>query len=75
MFNLLSLKLLIFAPIFAAIVVMSPIFGTNPIYIRRFAKTFATCHFLYSLLFVAFCNFGEGTYYDELTVLGEGNSK
>lgn len=72
MFNLLSLKLLIFAPIFAAIVVMSPIFGTNPIYIRRFAKTFATCHFLYSLLFVAFCNFGEGTYYDELTVLGEG---
>ena len=72
MFNLLSLKLLIFAPIFAAIVVMSPIFGTNPIYIRRFAKTFATFHFLYSLLFVAFCNFGEGTYYDELTVLGEG---
>lgn len=72
MFNLLSLKLLIFAPIFAAIAVMSPIFGTNPIYIRRFAKSFATCHFLYSLLFVAFCNFGEGTYYDELTVLGEG---
>lgn len=72
MFNLLSLKLLIFAPIFAAIVVMSPIFGSNQIYIRRFAKTFATCHFLYSLLFVAFCNFGEGTYYDELTVLGEG---
>ncbi len=72
MFSLLSLKLLIFAPIFAAIAIMSPIFGTNPIYIRRFAKTFATFHFLYSLLFVAFCNFGEGTYYDELTVLGEG---
>lgn len=72
MFNLLSLKLLILSPILAAIVVMSPVFGTNQIYIRRFAKTFATFHFLYSLLFVAFCNFGEGTYYDELTVLGEG---
>ena len=23
-------------------------------------------------MFVAFCNFGEGTFYDELTVLGEG---
>ncbi len=72
MFNLLSLKLLIFAPIFAAFVVMSPVFGSNQIYIRRFAKTFATCHFLYSLLFIAFCNFGEGSYYDELTILGEG---
>lgn len=72
MLNLLSLKLLILSPILAAIVIMSPIFGTNQIYIRRFAKTFATFHFLYSLLFVAFCNFGEGSYYDELTVLGEG---
>lgn len=72
MLNLLSLKLLILSPILTAIVIMSPIFGTNQIYIRRFAKTFATFHFLYSLLFVAFCNFGEGSYYDELTVLGEG---
>ena len=75
MFNfmsLLSLNILIFAPVVAAIITASPMFGTNPIYIRRFVKSFATVHFLYSLLFVLFYGFSDGSFYDEITVYGSG---
>jgi len=72
MFNFLSLNILIFAPVIAALIIASPMFGTNQIYIRRFSKTFATLHFLYSLLFVLFYNQGTGTFYDEITVSGAG---
>ncbi|MBQ2644347.1 NADH-quinone oxidoreductase subunit M [bacterium] len=70
MTSLLSLNILIFSPIAAAIITASPMFGTNPIYIRRFSKSFLTIHFLYSLLFVAFYNFSSESFYDEITVSG-----
>ena len=70
LFNFLSLNLLIFSPILAAVVIASPLFGINPIYIRRFAKTFGTCHFIYTLLFVAFNNLGVGPFYNEINIFG-----
>lgn len=72
MFDLLSLKFLIFSPLLAAVIIASPLFGTNPIYIRRFAKFFGTVHFLYSLLFIVFYNFGVGSFYEEITIFGTG---
>jgi proton-translocating NADH-quinone oxidoreductase chain M len=72
MFRFLSLNLLIFLPILASAIIMSPMFGANPIYIRRFSKTFATIHFLYSLLFVVFYNISAGDFYDEVTIFGQG---
>lgn len=72
LFSFLSLTFLIFSPILAAVIIASPLFGTNPIYIRRFAKTFGTCHFLYTLLFVLFCNLGVGPFYNEINILGTG---
>ena len=68
--SLLSLNVLIFSPAIAAVVTASPMFGTNQIYIRRFTKTFATIHFLYSILFVAFYSYGADVFYDEITVSG-----
>lgn len=72
MYNLLSLKFLIFAPVIVAALIASPLFGTNQIYIRRFAKTCGTLHFLYSLLFIVFYNFGVESFYEEITILNEG---
>ncbi len=72
MFDLLSLKILIFTPVLAAIIIASPLFGTNFIYIRRFAKTCGTIHFLYSLLFIVFYNFGVESFYDEIMIFGSG---
>lgn len=68
--SLLSLNVLIFSPVAAALVTASPMFGTNPIYIRRFSKSFATLHFLYSVLFVAFYTYGSESFYDEITISG-----
>ncbi|MGN0015538.1 MAG: NuoM family protein [Candidatus Gastranaerophilaceae bacterium] len=72
MFNLLSLNFLIFSPILAAALIASPLFGTNPIYIRRFAKACATLHFMYSLLFIVFYNFGVESFYEEINIFGSG---
>ena len=72
MFNFLSLNLLIFSPVIAAMITASPLFGKNPIYIRRFSKTFATIHFLYSLLFIGFYNSSTGNFYDEIRIFGKG---
>lgn len=72
MIEFLSLNILIFSPLLAAAIIASPLFGTNKIYIRRFAKTFMTCHFLYSLLFLVFFYFGIESYYNELNIFGKG---
>ncbi|MCR5261035.1 MAG: NADH-quinone oxidoreductase subunit M [Candidatus Gastranaerophilales bacterium] len=68
--SLLSLNIIIFAPAVAALIVASPLFGTNQIYIRRFTKTFATIHLLYSLFFVAYYLYGSDNFYQEITILG-----
>ena len=72
MIEFLSLNILIFSPLLAAAIIASPLFGTNQIYIRRFTKSFLTCHFIYSLLFLVFFYFGIESYYNELNIFGKG---
>lgn len=60
MINYLSLIFLVFSPLIAFGVILSPLFGDNEVYIRRFSKGFASIHFLYTLLFLAF--FDPSTY-------------
>ena len=69
--NFLSLNFLIFSPLIAAIVIASPLFGYNPLYIRRFSKTFASLHFLYSLLFVLNQKNNVEPLYTEFTIFGK----
>lgn len=52
MVNYLSLIFLVFSPLIAFGVILSPIFGDNEVLIRRFSKGFASLHFIYSLLFL-----------------------
>lgn len=58
MLSFISIPVLIFLPIIAAIVIMSPLFN-NAIYIRRFAAGFAVLEFFYSILFYIFHSKGE----------------
>lgn len=51
--NFLLLPVLIFSPLIAFLVILSPLFGNNEVFIRRFSKGFAAFHFLYSILFLA----------------------
>lgn len=52
--NFLSLITLIFAPIAAAILMLVPKFPNHQVKVRRFAKAFASVHFIYALLFLVF---------------------
>lgn len=52
----LSIIVLIFSPLVAAGCIFSPFFKQNEVRIRRFAKGFASVHFIYTLLFLAFFN-------------------
>ncbi len=70
--NFLSLILLIFAPVIAALIIMFPYFPNHQVKVRRFAKWFAGFHFLYALLFLTFFDpgmFGM-SYEKELTFFG-----
>lgn len=70
--NLLSLIWLIFAPLIAALIVMFPQFPNHQVKVRRFAKWFASAHFVYALLFLLFFDpslFGM-SYEKELTFYG-----
>ncbi len=52
--NYLSLIFLVLSPLIAFGVILSPLFGDNEVFIRRFSKSFAGLHFLYTVLFLAF---------------------
>ena len=54
MMDYLSLILLVFAPLIAFGVILSPLLGDNEVFIRRFSKGFASLHFLYSLFFLVY---------------------
>ena len=56
--NFLSLITLIFAPIAAAMLILVPKFPNHQVKIRRFAKAFASLHFIYSMLFLVFFDTG-----------------
>ena len=70
--SFLSLIWLIFAPILAALVIMFPRFPNHQVLVRRFAKWFASIHFVYALLFLAFFDTGMFgmSYEKELTFFG-----
>ena len=70
--SFLSLIWLIFAPILAALVIMFPRFPNHHVLVRRFAKWFASIHFVYALLFLAFFDTGMFgmSYEKELTFFG-----
>src|SRR5574344_2107433 len=72
--NLLSLPILVFSPLIAIVVLFLPIFSGKGVLIRRFAKGFASLHFLYSLLFLAFfdVNLNNGlAFYKNLKFFGK----
>ncbi|MFH0702276.1 MAG: NuoM family protein [bacterium] len=52
----LSLTILVFSPVIAALIIGGPWFPNHEVKIRRFAKGFAGLLFIYSLLFLAFYN-------------------
>ena len=54
----MSLLTLIFAPIAAAILMLVPKFPNHQVKVRRFAKAFASVHFIYALLFLVFFDTG-----------------
>lgn len=72
--NYLSVLALIFSPLVVAVLFYTPLFKNNEVIIRRFAKGFASLHFLYSLLFLAFFNpsVNDISYYKEITFAGTG---
>lgn len=70
--NYLSIIVLIFSPLVAAMSLYSPVFKNNEVRIRRFSKGFASLHFLYSLLFLVYFNpLHDGiSYSKEITFFG-----
>lgn len=68
----LSIIALIFSPLLAGIFLFSPIFKNNEVRIRRFAKGFASLHFLYSLGFLALFNplNQDISFYKEIKLFG-----
>lgn len=51
---MLSIIWLIFAPLIAAGIILFPKFPNHQVKVRRFAKSFAGLHFIYSLMFLLF---------------------
>lgn len=68
----LSIIVLIFSPLVAGALLFSPFFKNNEVRIRRFSKSFASLHFLYTLLFLVFFNplNDEISYAKEITCFG-----
>lgn len=70
--SFLSLITLILLPLVASIIIMLPLFPNHQVIVRRFAKLFASLHFVYALLFLAFFDSGlfSMSYEKELTFWG-----
>ncbi len=52
--RLLSIPFLIFLPMLASFILMSPFFTRNEIVVRRFTKGFCVFHFIYAVFMLAF---------------------
>lgn len=65
----LSIPFLIFLPMLASFVLMSPFFTRNEIIVRRFTKGLCGFHFLYSLLMLAFFD-KANPYTDKISFFG-----
>ena len=54
----ISLLTLIFLPIIAGLIVLTPVFSDNQVFIRRFSVYFAIIHTIFSLMF---CSVAESS--------------
>ncbi|MBR6126938.1 NADH-quinone oxidoreductase subunit M [bacterium] len=66
---LLSPPILVFLPMIVSLLIISPLFTSNEIVVRRFAKGFCAFHFLYTILMLGFFN-PENPYVSELHFFG-----
>ena len=53
---LLSVPFLVFLPLVVSILIISPLFTSNEVVLRRFAKSVFGLHFLYTVLMLVFFN-------------------
>ena len=53
---LLSIPFLLFMPLVISILLMSPLFTSNEVVVRRFSKSVFGFHFLYTVLMLVFFN-------------------
>ena len=67
--TMLSIPILIFIPLVTSILLMSPLFTTNEVVVRRFAKSICTFHFLYTVLMLVFFD-SANPYYTNIHFLG-----
>lgn len=67
--KLLSIPFLIFLPMLASFLLMSPFFTRNEVIVRRFTKGFCAFHFLYAVLMLIFFD-PANPYVDKISFFG-----
>lgn len=67
--KIISIPILIFLPMLMSFLIMSPLFTTNEISIRRFTKSFCGIHFLYTILMLALFN-PDNPYISQISFFG-----
>lgn len=65
----LSIPFLVFIPLIVSLLLISPLFTSNEIVIRRFTKGFCVFHFIYSILLLGFFN-PSNPYINEIHFFG-----
>lgn len=67
--NILSIPILLFIPFAISILLMSPLFTSNEIVIRRFTKSICVFHFLYTILMLFFFD-SANPYFTKINFFG-----
>ena len=67
--NILSIPILLFIPFIISILLISPLFTSNEVVIRRFTKSVCIFHFLYTVLMLFFFN-PSNPYFTEINFFG-----
>ena len=65
----LSIPFLVFLPMVVSIILISPLFTSNEVMIRRFVKGFCSFHFLYAVILLCFFD-SANPYLSEIHLLG-----
>lgn len=66
---LLSIPFLVFLPLVVSILIISPLFTSNEVVLRRFAKSVFGLHFLYTVLMLVFFN-PANPYFTDISLFG-----
>ncbi len=67
--TLLSIPFLIFIPLVLSMLILSPLFTTNEVVVRRFSKSVFGFHFLYTVLMFIFFN-PANPYISDINIFG-----